>query len=217
MTETDPPPRPERPAGAAKPAESGPRPIWMLLLGFLSAMALAGCCVCAGALWWFRPRIHEDPAMAREMTPEIVSIAIPEVLQPRGTIIWRIGFLLTIRGVYYERFTGDGLMTLVEVNSRFRTDQDVQRHIRTTLMEKGGGGTPLVIDHSRTEEKVFVIRGQEIRFRFNVGKDPTSGRIYHLAEGVFPGDGGEVLLALRIEESHWNEQEVLDMLNSIGQ
>lgn len=201
----------ERSAGEPKQ----PHPVLVLVLGFLSAFGLAACCLCGGALWWFRPVIHEDPEQARLLTKEIANINIIDSYQPKGTIVWNVAFLLKVRGAYYERFAGDGLLMLVEVTSRFRTEEDVRRHIRQTLEEKGGGGAPLIVDDSLTKRHQVVIRGEPVEFVFKIGKSAHTGRKYHLVEGVFEGNSGEVLLAMRVDDDVWNEEEVVQMIRSI--
>lgn len=192
-------------------------PVLVLLAGFVSALLLLSACVCAGALWWFRPQIHEDPERARELLAEIIDIEIPESYVPRGTIEWNLAFAISLRGVYYERFVGDGQLTIVEVTSRMATDDDVRRHIRRTLLEKGGGGAPLLVDPADSQMKMFEINGQEVPFTFDVGRDPPSGRVFHLAEGVVNGKSGLVLLAVRVNEEHWSEDVIVEMIRSIRQ
>ncbi len=191
-------------------------PMLVLVAGFVSAVLLFFCCVCGGALWWFQPEIHEEPERARLLTAEIVDISIPDSYLPKGTIEWNVAFTLSVQGVYYERFVGDGLLTLIEVNSRFRADEDVRRHIRQTLMEKGGGGTPLIIDDAETKRLEYIIRGEAIPFTFEIGRDPPSGRTFHIVEGVFDGKNGEVLLAMRVNEDNWEFSSIENMIYSIG-
>ncbi|MCA8998848.1 MAG: hypothetical protein KDA80_17750 [Planctomycetaceae bacterium] len=199
------------------PDEQKAHPLLVLLAGFASAFLLIGCCVCGGGLYWFRPEIHESPDRAREVTSEIVEITVPESYQPKGTIEWNIAYTMSLRGSYYERFIGDGLISLVEVNSRLGTHEDVRRHIRQTLLSKGGGGTPLVVNDSETTVRMFKVRGKEIPFTFEVGQDPAEpSRKFRLVEGVFDGKQGQVLLSVRVDEDHWDETAIVKMLESIG-
>ena len=192
-------------------------PILVLMTGFLAALLLGACVLCGGAIWWFRPQIEHDAARTEQMLKEIVQIQIPDTAyQPAGTIEWNVAFTMNVRGVYYERFIGDGLLMIVEVSSPFREDQDVQRHIRDTLLEKGSGGTPLLVDDAETKRMLFPVGGDDIPFTFEIGRDPPSGRVFRMVEGVFAGKSGEVLLALRVDEDHWDEQSVVAMLQSLG-
>jgi hypothetical protein len=197
-----------------------PHPMLILVLGFLTAVGFAGACLCGGMVWWFRPVFREDADYARNLTAQVVDIGLLDASKtqaylPKGTIEWNVAFLLNVRGVYYERFAGDGLLTLIEVNSRFRTEEDVRRHIRQTLEEKGGGGAALKIDETLTKRVTTTVRGEQIEFTFRIGKAPSTGHSYHLVEGVFDGNNGEVLLAMRVDDDVWSEAEALDIIRSI--
>lgn len=190
-------------------------PALILLAGFSTAVLLFFCCFCGIGMWWFRPHIYESPDRARSLTQEIVGIQIPDSYLPKGTIEWNLAFAMSVRGAYYERFVGDGLLTLVEVNSRFTADADVRRHIRQTLHEKGGGRTPLVMDDASLRRIEIEILGEPVPFNFEIGRDPLSGRTFHLVEGVFRGRQGEVLLAMRVHEDYWEETAIIEMLQSL--
>lgn len=192
-------------------------PILILIAGFVSAVLLFFCCACGGAFWWFRPEVYEDPIRAEQLTSEIIDVQLPATYRPKGTIEMNVLYALRVRGVYYERIVGDGILTLIEVNSRFQADEDVRLHIRQTLMEKGGGGTPLIMDEAAAKSVQVDINGKPVTFSFEVGSEPPpSHRMYHIVEGVFTGKQGEVLLAMRVSDDDWEETSVIDMLQSIG-
>jgi hypothetical protein len=192
-------------------------PAYAVMLGFVLAFLVLVCGVCGGAMWWFRPQIVENSEAARELTRDIIEITLPRNYQPKGTIVWNVAYTMRIRGAYYELFAGDGVLTILEVQSRFRAEEDIRRHIRQTLLEKGGGGAELVIDDQKTVQKLFTVRGQEVPFLFQIGEDRTRrDHRYHLVEGVFEGQNGEVLIALRIDADSWNETEVEQILRSLG-
>src|SRR5690606_23513100 len=105
--------------------------------------------------------------------------------QPQGLIEWNLPLTLQLRGVYYQRYVGDGLLTLLEVNTQLSSDQTIRNHIRKTLLEEGSGGTQLVIDQSKTHRESFEIAGEEIPFTFELARE--GNEVFHLVEGVFPG------------------------------
>lgn len=191
-------------------------PVLVLVAGFVSAVLLFFCCACGSAMWWFRPEISENPDRARQLVTEMVDIQIPDSYQPKGTIEMNVAYIMSVRGAYYERFVGDGLLTLIEVSSRFQAEGDIREHFRQTLIEKGGGGTPLVIDEADSRRIGIEINGELVSFQFDIGRDPPSGRTFHIVEGVFAGKQGEVLLAMRVHEDNWEESSILDMLQTIG-
>jgi len=200
-----------------EPGEQRTHPVLVMLAGFLSAFVLIGCCLCGGGLYWFRPEIREDAVQAERLLREIVEIRIPESFQPFGTIEWNVAYALRLRGVYFERFVGDGVIALVEANSRFGNHEDVRRHIRQTMLKKGGGGTPLVINDNDTTVRMFKIRGKDVPFLFEIGHDPAQPNSkFHLVEGVFDGKHGQVMLSVRVDAGHWDEPSIIAMIESIG-
>lgn len=204
---------------AALPAEKKPvgsHPAVIMLAGFMSAFLLLGCCLCGGGMYWFRPRVYADAERARALTQEMVSIDIPEAYQPHGTIEWSIGPLAKIRGAYYERIVGDGVLTLLQVDSQLAGSGEVQRHIRQTLLEEGGGGAPLVIDPTAQRRETFTLSDQTATFIFDIAQDPPSHREFHLVEGVVETPGGQLLLTVRVDSDHWDEPAIRGMLQSIG-
>lgn len=196
--------------------EKRAHPFLLIVVGFTAAIVLLGCCVCGIGSWWFWPEVHEDPIRAEQLAAEIVDIQIPESYLPKGTIELNGMFLMSLRGVYYERFVGDGLLVLIEVESSLQSDADIRRHIRQTLMEKGGGGTPLVVDDSETRRFEIEVKSQLVPFSIEIGRDPATRRAFYVVEGVFPGKSGDVLLAMRVAEDNWDEASVIAMLQSIG-
>lgn len=214
-----------------EPRHSQMRPWLHFLTGVLSVVLVIACCFCGIGAWWFRPQIIENPDQAKTLTQQMVDITIPEPFQPHGLIEWNLAFVMQLRGVYYQRYVGDGVLTLLEVSTRLAQDESISNHIRKTLLEEGAGGTELVVDHSQTYREAIEIAGQPVTFTFEVARD--ANEVYHLVEGVFAGKNGQILLNMRVDDLHWkNELDfaavdegakaspvpiwVRTMLNSIG-
>lgn len=181
------------------------RPWLAVLTGVISAFLIIGCCLCGLGIWWFRPLIRENPEQAKALTQQMVDISIPEPFQAHGLIDWNLAFMMHLRGVYYERYVGDGVLTLLEINTRLSHDESIRQHIRKTLLEEGPGGTELVIDRSRTHRELFEIAGQQVPFTFEVARNGND--VSHLVEGAFDGKSGQVLLSLRVDDLHWKNED----------
>lgn len=206
---------------------------WLAVLaGAVAAFFVIGCCLCGIGLWWFRPVIRESPEQTIEVTKQIADITIPEAFQPHGLIEWNLAFVVQLRGVYYQRYVGDGVITLLEVNTQLPQDDTIRNHIRKTLLEEGPGGTELRIDPSQSHREIFEIEGRPVPFRFDVARSQND--VYHLVEGVFDGNRGQVLLSMRVDDVHWKGEAdfaaadrgekpgpvpiwVREMIQSIGQ
>ncbi len=194
-----------------------PHPVLAVLAGFVLAFVLLACCVCGGGAWWFRPELSQDEELAQKVTQEIVDIEIPTSFTAKGVITWNVLFTMHVRGAYYELFAGDGVLSILEVQSRFRAEEDVRQHIHQTLLEKGGGGTELVIDNTLTIQKNYDVQGKSVPFLFQIGEDRTRrDHRYHIVEGAFAGKHGEVLISLRIDDDSWSEAEVETLLKSLS-
>ncbi|WP_437202549.1 hypothetical protein [Planctomicrobium sp. SH664] len=203
---------------AAAEAERPTSP-WLLVGGGLAAALLViGCGFCAIGMWWFRPQITEDPEQASQMLQRMVEIHLPADFQPRGTVEWNMGYVLRLKGVYYESHDGKWLFTAVEVNSRLASDSAVRRHIRETLLQEGAGGTPLIVDNTRTRQESYRINGAPVDFNFETAEDPSTKRIYHLVQGVLNSkSGGQVLVSIRVDADSWQPEIVQKMLGSLSQ
>lgn len=189
-----------------EPHERRPNPLLLVLTGALSLALVLACCVCGIGAWWFRPQLIDNPVHAEQVLGEIVDIQIPETFHPRGTIEWNVAFVLSLRGVYFERFVGDGTLVLLEVKGDMTQEDHLRRHIRRTLLEEGSGGSQLVVDKTKTFAENFEIRGQSVPFTFEIARNPQTNRTYHIVDGVFEGKSGQVLLTLRVDDEHWNDE-----------
>jgi len=181
------------------------RPWLAVLTGAVFGCLIIGCCVCGVGIWWFRPLIRENPDQAKTLTQQMVDIVIPEPFQAHGLIDWNLAFVMHLRGVYYQRYVGDGVLTLLEINTRLSHDDTIRRHIRKTLLEEGSGGTELIVDHSQTHRENFVIAGVQVPFTFEVARN--GNEVFHLVEGVFDGKNGQILLSLRVDDLHWKNED----------
>ncbi|HWL09682.1 MAG TPA: hypothetical protein VNQ76_14825 [Planctomicrobium sp.] len=203
---------------AALPGKTAARstpPFLLILVGVLSTGLVFACCFSGIALWWFRPITVNDPERARELTHQIVSISIPESFVPKGTVEWNVGFVMRLRGVYYERLVGDGVLSLLEVNTRLANDDTVRRHIRETLLEESSRGTTLVVDPAKNQKETLVINGEPVMFNLDIARDPRTNEAFRLVEGVFQGNSGQVLLSLRVDSNRWLDEAVpLDSLTT---
>ena len=170
-------------------------------------LLLALCGLCGAGLYYFRPTIDDDIARVGVVEAEMLRINVPPEFEPRGTIEWDFFWLVLMRGVYYELPAGDGMLMLLQVDSRLMQEQDVREHVERTLREKGGGGIPLTIISSgdRTE----FVQDKTITFRERVGQSPADNTKYRLIEGVVDGHAGKVLVAFRIAEDVWEERQAL--------
>lgn len=190
---------------------SPPKPrsrIATVLTTLLSVALLAVCGVCAGGLYFFRPQLEQDASRVGVVEAQMVRIDVPPAFEPRGTIEWDLLWLVLMRGTYYELTGGDGMLMLLQVDSRLMEEADVREHVERTLREKGGGGPPLTITSSGKFMDV-LIRDSLVTFRERIGTSPVDQTRYHLVEGIVDGHAGKVLVAFRLTDDAWEMRKVL--------
>ncbi|MCA9053542.1 MAG: hypothetical protein KDA75_06880 [Planctomycetaceae bacterium] len=178
-----------------------------VLSTLLTLLLLALCGLCGIGLYYFRPQVDDDLVRVNVVKAEMLSLNVPDEFEPRGTIEWDFFWLVLMRGVYYELPAGDGMLMLLQVDSRLMDETDVREHVERTLQEKGGGGLPLTIISS--QDRTEMINGQPVVFRERVGESPSDKSRYRLIEGVVDGNAGKVLIAFRIAEDVWEERQEL--------
>jgi len=190
------------------------RRLLLMVAGGLATVLMFACCICGGAMFYFRPRIEQNPEKAKALTTQMLrSIAIPERFKPRGTIELNVFHQLNVSGSYYEIDQVESVLALIHVDSSWNSKARVRQHIRKTLLERGGADEPLLLQESLT--KIVQIGTEQVQFEFSTGKDLTTDKTYKLVEGLVNGTTGDVLICFKIDADRWKEEEVLTMLKSI--
>lgn len=178
-------------------------------------LILTSCLTCGFLLYRIRPRLFNDPLVAQLSAQSIMSFTPCPGYEPKGTIDWSIPALISMRGVYYEHRTADGMLMLLEVTTpNFRGYQNVQDHIRNVLHEKNGISNALVVNPI-VEQLTLQVQGRQRDFAISKARDPANKLDYRLLEGTVNGHAGQVLIGMRVVESAWDLDAVKNMLMSI--
>jgi hypothetical protein len=198
------------------PNASVRRRLLLMVAGGMATVLLLACCLCGSGLFYFRPKIEQNPEKARTLTGQMLrKITIPANFEPRGTIELNVFHQLQISGAYYERPQVDSVLALIHVNSSWNSKARVRQHIRETLLERGVAEEPLQkIEQVNTE--VPIGQSQRlVNFEFSKCRDTATEKTYQLVEGLVEGISGDVLICYKIDDDHWSKEEVLTMLKSI--
>lgn len=186
-----------------------------VLLTLVIGGVLASCCACGGFLYLYGPEFQEDPDAAQALAGQLLPMDVPAVFEPRGTIVWTIWPLMTMKGVYYEHTFGEGELTLLQIDSAYMSQQGFREHVTRSLQEQGAGsGFELAVQE--TVDRSIDVYGRPVTFRFTKAEDRTSGDGRRLVEGVVEGPDGPVLLNLWVDEENWSEEQTVEMIESIG-
>lgn len=192
--------------------EEHPSRLWMVFASLGALGLLAGVCLCGFGLYFFQPVFNHDPAHVAELTQELISIDLSDDWQPGGTIEWNVLWMMMFRGAYYEWKDAQGQLAIVAVDGQVLDQQDVRSHVVRQLQEAGGTGVVVV---EQEESREVLVDGEPVMFVFQQGKDVNSEILVRLVEGVVNGSRGPVLIALRINQSAWDEQRILHMLSTL--
>lgn len=204
--------------GAAK------SPITVAVL-FLAASCIVICGLCGGAFYYFQPHVTTGPVDVELLLPEMLSISIPRSpadgpvpFRPHGTIRWNLGFLITLRGAYFETVDPelDGMLMFLEVDGSSLDKPKSRAHVERVLRERDGGGGQL-LPTGTPSTRSLLIRERVVDFAFETAIDPDTSQQYRLISGVVTGDrGGEVLIALRIKQAPpWDDALAEQIIKSI--
>lgn len=185
---------------------------WIVLISLGVIGLLGGVCLCGFALYFFQPVFNHDPSHVNELTQDLIEVDISENWQPGGTIEWNVLWIMMFRGAYYEWKDAHGQLAIVAVDGDVLNQEDVRSHVVRQLQEAGGTGV-VIVEQEETRE--IMVDGEPVRFTFQRGKEVNSDIPVRLVEGVVDGIRGPVLIALRINQSSWDEQQILHMLSTM--
>lgn len=209
------------------PEESGPRDPWesreaprpgmstgtKVLIVVLSIGGLVVLLCCGGVFWlWSQAdfEVQETPKAAVETTEEIAEIRIPPEFKPKAAMRMRLAGVGMVMAMY-ELEDGQGSLMIGEMQGLPPGEAQPERQMREAL-EGQDGQRELTVN--RTEAREFEIRGETVRFQFSEGVD-DQGNEYRMVEGMFPTEDGQGILVLQVPAEAWDEEAVVEMIESI--
>lgn len=188
-----------------------------LLIGCGIVVAL-GFLVCCGGAVFLMSRVKvqqsEDPATVLEHTKRIADIEIPASFKPASTLsvdIW----IVQVTMVAFAPAEGEGSLLLLQsnVSGDKESIDDFVRQINRG--ENDSEERNLELDPTSIVDKEFTIRGSPATFQFAKGTDGENMKTFRQVTGAFPGKEGTAILFLQIDEEHYNEEEIIKMIESI--
>lgn len=206
----------DKSASGGSPSSGGNSRLLSIVASAALVAGTIACCVCGGAVYQQWPTFRTDREEAVSVTRDIVPLTVPAVFTPEGTIEWDIWMFVRMRGAYYSLSTGDGELSLLEVDSRFIDNGEFRAHIIRSMREHGaGGGFDLAVRNAETKE--YEIAGRTVEFQFLEAEDRTTGSDRRLVDGIVEGHHGPVMISLWVDEESWDPQMVDAMISSIGE
>jgi len=175
------------------------------------AVCLALCC---GLGWYFTSqamKTTEEPAEIEEIRRGIVNIDLPEDMPPSFGGEFNFGMFQMEMAGYGEQ-QGKFLM-LMQMQVAGLSEEEMKQQFRQQAAQQQNESVRITNSETRT----LTIDGQPEEFVFAEGMMQTDEGETPIRQvtGTFPSREGHGFLMLIVPEEEWNEDEVVEMIESI--
>ena len=188
-------------------------------LGIGCGVLLLLCCGFFGVAAYFFGRsfnIDEDPATVRRVADSIVTIDVPETLEPRFSFDWTLPVVnrkMMSMAMYADEEENSDLI-LFQISEDLGNRDAMKMQLQESLRDAGRGQWEEVnLDESETFET--EINGDSAEFTVGKGKKKGSGREVWQAIGAFEGNGGPAMLFMQLGAEDFSNEQVMDVLKSM--
>jgi hypothetical protein len=177
------------------------------------------CCgIFGGGGFWFVKTVQEsvskDPAKIRELTERIVAISIPENLPPAMCLDFVIPLANTriMSWAQYGDLKDHNMLGLVQFGEQFDENQ-MRMQWRTSMRQNGSRGyDDIEVEQSERHEQ--QVNGEPATFTVARGRDHDDREVWQVT-GAFHGKGGPAMLFLKVSQSEFSKDQVLEILESM--
>jgi hypothetical protein len=186
--------------------------VWVLAIG---AGVLVICCGGLGVMAWKAKSFvanlaSSDPVEIRRQTAEMLEITIPDTFKPMQAMN-----MVAVRMVMYQTGAAPGspgmLMLMEMAIPGAGNAQQQEQQLRQSMRQQQSNQN---FQASKSETREIEIRGEKVPFEFSEGTN-SQGKAMHMVGGVVRGKRGPVMLQLIIPAEEYDEEAVLQMLQSI--
>lgn len=192
----------------------------LLGLGIGCGVLLVLCCGGFGVTFFYFGRslqraASEDPATIRRVTESIVTIEVPEALEPKFSFDWTVPiFNRTVSAAAYADSDDHSSLVLFQLDLDLGNPEAMKLQFQESLRESGQGEWEEVdLDDSETFET--EINGNLAEFTVGSGKREGSGREVWQATGAFDGNGGRAMLFMQLGADDFSKEQMMDVLKSM--
>ena len=222
MTDFDQPP-PVNPYDSPETGRSGMSGGTKVLLGLGIGCGVL-VLVCCGGFGFFafffgrsvQQAASEDPATIRRVTASIVTIDIPEALEPKFSLDWTMPIVnrkMMTMAVYADKAQQSSLMVF-QFSEDLGNPEMMKLQFQDSLRQSGREEWEEVkLDESETFET--EINGSETEFAVGSGRRDNSDEEVWQATGAFDGRGGPAMLFMQLNADDFDKEEVMAILESM--
>lgn len=191
----------------------------LMILGITGGGLIVLCCGGIVAIflfgkYYFGKAISTDPAVVRQVADKIVSIDVPDVLQPKMSMDMKnpvSGQPMMTLAMYADQ-SQKSMLILGSFGEAFAAQGEQQ--MQAQLRAQGGPQQENVEITERFDRQIDV-RGKPVSFFFAKGKDTATGEPRIQVTGTFQGPHGTVMLMLHADEKTLDEDQIVKMIKSI--
>lgn len=204
----------------APPAKKGMSTGVKILIGLLAGGGVFAL-ICCGGLFYLGQKVIdsavETPEEVRQVSESIVHMEVPERFTPK----LGIKFELFGVGMAMARYIDEDSKSVITLMQTSQPGGDAPEHemerIEESLDQQGLGDQfrKAEIENAEVEPRNLTIRGKEVEFKFVKGQNAETGEELRQIMGTFPGNGGAAILLIQIPAESYNEDEIVQMIESI--
>jgi len=201
---------------ADQPVKQGMGCGMKLFLGCLGMFGLLCLVCCGGGYWMSKNGMQEDstPEGVRTTTAEIVDMEVPATFVPEQAVTMNMfGFLKMKIAVYKARKGVEGQLALMQ----FAMPEAMAEQQKEAFQQQNPGqrqNSEKLVE-LKSETRKFKIRGEDSSFQFTELEHKDTKEKWRGVSGTFPSKEGSGLLNLQVQESAYDEKEIIKMIESI--
>lgn len=192
--------------------------VLLVLAGMCALCFIAVCGVVVFFVFQFKGMVDNasstDPAIVRQVTAEIADINIPETFEPKQSMkmeILKSGMTMVM---YQDKTSAEGNLMLMEFSSSFGGDPAKQQaEMEKAFQQQGIQNPGIKMEEVKLHD--IEIRSKTSQFQFIKGTTNEGETAIRRVSGQFSGKRGIAILMLTIPEDQYDEQAIVEMLQTI--
>ncbi len=214
-------PPPQNPYDSPEPVKPGMSSGAKVLLGLGIGCGVLVLLCCGGfgiSIYFFGRSIQqamsEDPAKVRTVAADIVTVDVPEDLEPKTSLNWTVPVIdKTVWMAIFADATEQAALVLFQLEDDLENSDMLQAQFKNSMQQSGSKWKEIQLEESETY--TTEIEGKPAEFNVGKGNEKQSGREVWQAKGVFQGKGGAALLFMQLNAEDFTKDDVMNVLKSL--
>jgi hypothetical protein len=157
----------------------------------------------------------EDPTTIRQVTDSIVTIEVPEALEPKFSLDWTMPIVnrkMMAMAVYADKAKRSSLVVF-QISKDLGNPEMMKSQFQDSLRQSGQREWKEVhLEESETFNT--KINGGDAEFKIGKGKNESGKEVWQ-ATGAFDGNGGPAMLFMQLAADDFDKDQVMAILKSM--